>query len=137
MYKYFKKVGDTDYSSEWKSKGLSDEIFKPPSTTNYSIACHVSNKTRVKVYGSCLKQDKTTFTHGIIVNIYIVYELSFSSHKYDDYPTLKNYLFGAVKLTKNADIDFYKYHGYGILFNRRGAFSFPSGRRSYTRIRWF
>ena len=36
-------------------------------------------------------------------------------------------LFGAVKLTKNADIDKYKYSGYGIGFDLRGTFSHPSG----------
>ena len=40
---------------------------------------------------------------------------------------MENCLFGAVKLTKNADIDKYKYSGYGIGFDRRGAFSFPTG----------
>ena len=34
-------------------------------------------------------------------------------------------LFGAVNLTKNADIDKYKYSGYGIGFHRHGSFSFP------------
>ena len=29
-----------------------------------------------------------------------------------DYPTLENCLFGSVKLTKNPDIDKYKYSGY-------------------------
>ena len=43
-------------------------------------------------------------------------------------PTLKNCLFGAVTLTKNAAIDKYKYSGYGIGFDRRSSFSFPSGR---------
>ena len=42
-------------------------------------------------------------------------------------PTLKNSLFGAVTLTKNADIDKYRYSGYGIGFDRRGSFSFPGG----------
>ena len=42
-------------------------------------------------------------------------------------PTLKNCLFGAVTLTKNADIDKYKYSGYGIGFDRRSSFSFPGG----------
>ena len=42
-------------------------------------------------------------------------------------PTLKNCLFGAVTLTKNADIEKYKYSGYGIGFDRRSSFSFPSG----------
>ena len=36
-------------------------------------------------------------------------------------------LFGAVTLTKNADIDKYGYSGYGIGFDRRGIFSFPGG----------
>ena len=41
---------------------------------------------------------------------------------------LKNCLFGAVTLTKNADIDKYGYSGYGIAFDRRGSFPFPGGR---------
>ena len=36
-------------------------------------------------------------------------------------------MFGAVKLTKNKDIDKYKYSGYGIGFDSGGTFSFPSG----------
>ena len=40
---------------------------------------------------------------------------------------LKNGLFGAVALTKTADIDKYGYSGYGIEFDRRGSFSFPGG----------
>ena len=50
---------------------------------------------------------------------------SSSSHISD--PTLKIFLFGAVALTKNADIDKYKYSGYGIGFDRRSSFSYPSG----------
>ena len=49
-----------------------------------------------------------------------------SSHNYD--PALKNCLFGAVTLTKNADIDKYEYSGYGIGFDKKSSFSFPSGR---------
>ena len=52
-----------------------------------------------------------------IVNIYIVYELAAScSHTSD--PKIKNYLFGVVTLTKNADMQKYKYSGYGIGFDR-------------------
>ena len=36
-------------------------------------------------------------------------------------------MFGAVKLTKNADIDKYKYSGYSIRFDRCKTFSFPTG----------
>ena len=35
--------------------------------------------------------------------------------------------FGAVNLTKNADIDKYGYSGYGIGLDRKSAFSFPGG----------
>ena len=83
-------------------------------------------KVRVKFTGSCLKQPKFTYTHKTIVNIYIVYELGASTSNDND-PTLKNCLFGAVTLTKNADIDKYRYSGYGIGFDRREGFSFPSG----------
>ena len=48
--------------------------------------------------------------------------------------TLKNCLFGAVTLTKNADIDKYKYSGYGIGFDRRSSFSFPSGEFGQNKI---
>ena len=36
-------------------------------------------------------------------------------------------LFGAVTLTKNVDIDAYKYSGYGFGFDRKGEFSFGNG----------
>ena len=56
------------------------------------------------------------FTHNKVVNIYIVYELVASS-SHDSDPKIKNCLFGAVTLTKNADIEKYKYSGYGIGFD--------------------
>ena len=59
-----------------------------------------------------LKTTKNSYTHGKVVNIYIVYELGASSSP-KNYPTLKNRLFGAVTLNKNADIGKY---GYFILF---------------------
>ena len=68
-----------------------------------------------------------SYTHGKVVNIYIVQELGASSLHVND-PTLKNCLFAAVTLTKNADIDKYGYSGYGIVFDRRTSFLFPGGR---------
>ena len=85
-----------------------------------------NTKARVKFKGSCLKQSNCLFTHSKILNIYIVYELGASSSHISD-PSLKNCLFGAVALTKNADFDKYKYSGYGIGFDRRSGFSFASG----------
>ena len=83
-------------------------------------------KTRVEFNGSCLKQDKTMYNHGKIVNIYIVYE-TVGGYSDVNYPTLQNALFGAVKLTKNADIDKYGYSGYGIGFDGKAYFPHSSG----------
>ena len=73
-----------------------------------------------------MKQSNRIFTHKKVVNIYIVYELVASSSHVSD-PTLKNCLFKAVTLTKNVEIEKYKYSGYGTGFDRRSTFSFPGG----------
>ena len=79
-------------------------------------------KARVRLSGDCLKQEKITFNHGKIVNIYIVYEIE-RSVDISSYPTLENCLLGAVELTKHVDVDLYKYSKYGIWFDRKGSFS--------------
>ena len=63
-----------------------------------------------------------TCRYGIILYIY---ECSSNTNDFDF--ALKNCLFGAVKLTKNADIGKYKYSGYGVGFDARGSFLFPNG----------
>ena len=79
----------------------------------------------VKFNGSCLiKQNKYTFNRKI-VNIYIVYDLDSNSNDFD--PTLQNFLFGVVKLTKNSDIDKYKYSGYGTGFDSKERFLHSNG----------
>ena len=70
-----------------------------------------------------MKQDSVTFNHKKVVHICIAYEI-----KALTLAIIWNYkivLFGAVSLTKNADIDKYKYSGYEIGFNRHGSFWFP------------
>ena len=59
MYRYFKKIGINDH-------------INPPTTSNNSIALKLSyfgTTTRIKFNGSCLKQDKITYTHGAILSI--------------------------------------------------------------------
>ena len=130
--KYFKLnsvVNTADYVLSWQSKGLSDESIKSPATTNNSLTPKLNyygTKTKIKFTGSCLKQSNHILSHKKLVNIYIVYELAASS-SHDSDPTIKNCLFGAVTLTKNAGIEKYKYSGYGIGFDRRSSFSFTSG----------
>ena len=83
---------------------------------------YYGSKVRVKFNKGCLKQSNNlTYDYGSKVNIYIVYELGASSSNNSD-PTLKNCLFGAVTLTKNADIEKYGYSGDGIGFDRRTSF---------------
>ena len=83
--------------------------------------------------GGCLKQDKITYNHGKIINIYIVYDLK-SALNYNEGFTLENCLFGVVKLTKNADVNKRKYFGYGIGFDGKGVFSHQIGSFSNNAI---
>ena len=102
----------------------------PPSAANNFLTPslnYLGTKIRVKFSGSCLKQNKTTYTHEKIVNIYIVYEINKKDNTVISNPALENCLFGSLTLTKNADIDKYGYSGYGIGFDRKGSFSFPGG----------
>ena len=108
---------------------MSDESIKPTATFDNSLApliVYFGNKIRVKFNGICWKQPKLSYTHSTIVNIYIVYELGASGSSDND-PALKNSLFGAATLTKNANFDKYRYSGYGIRFDRKSSFSFPNG----------
>ena len=92
MCKCFKRiagVGTGNHIYFWKSKSLSDERINSITASNYSITPELDNygsKIRVKFSGSCLKQDKATYSHGTIVNIYIVYEIS-KNYDISSYPT--------------------------------------------------
>ena len=129
VYKCFQTIATTNYISSWKSKGLSAESINPFPTSDNSITplvVYYDYKIRVRFNGSILRQPNVTYTHGKVVNIYIVYELGASSSHIND-PALKNCFFGAVTLTKNADTDKYGYSSYGIAFDRRSSFTFPGG----------
>ena len=114
------KIANTKYISSWQPKGLSNKIIKPPTSDN-SLNPRISyygTKARLEFRGSCLKQDKSTFNHGKIVNIYIVYELDKTYVKTN--PMLVNCLFGAD--IDSADIDMNKYSRYGIWFDRSSVY---------------
>ena len=52
------------------------KVLNLPNTSVNSLAPalnYFGNEIRLKFNGGCLKQDKTTFTHGKTVNIYTVY----------------------------------------------------------------
>ena len=52
LNKYFKVITNTDYLSSWKSKGLSAESVKPPTTSDNSLTPvlnYCGTKTRVNL----------------------------------------------------------------------------------------
>ena len=66
VYRYFKFINNTNFISDWISKGLSSESIKPPTTSDNSLAHSINNygtKTRAKFTGSCLQQSKITYAH--------------------------------------------------------------------------
>ena len=93
--------------SEWESKGLSNEKFKPPYTAKKNLSSKLlwnKSKLRLRFEGSCFKQEDTaSFTPNNILNLFIVSELDRWSRDLNTDLSLKDCLFGAVKLTKNAD----------------------------------
>ena len=79
MYKYFNKIANSYHISAWKSNGLFDESIKPLAASNNSFAPMlnpISIRLQIKLNVSCLKQDKITFTHNQVVNIYIMYKIN-------------------------------------------------------------
>ena len=115
--------------TKWESKGLSNESLEAISTCENTLTPSINyygDKAKLKFTGSVLQRKTITYNHKKIVNLNIVYELT-NFHGTNNYSTLTNALFGAVKLTKNADIDKYKYSGSRIGFDGRGFYSHPSG----------
>ena len=76
MYQYFKRVscvGSGNHIYSWKSKGLSYENIKAPTTSDYKLNPELSffgTIAKVGFNASCLKQDKITYNHGKEVNHY-------------------------------------------------------------------
>ena len=127
MYKYFKTFTENNniFIFSWESKGLSNEkvgSIKISSCSSAPRLVYYNARIKIKFAGDLLKHDKTTYNHGPIVKIYIVYKLGRSI---TSDITLENCLFGAVELTKTLGIN--KYFGYGIGFDSKGSFSHPSG----------
>ena len=132
--KYLEKNSGSLKTSEFRSKGIYNEVIKPP---NNALAPEMGPEGRsmyLKFDRSCLKTTEKYFYYPSLIelNIYIVSELDSNLNNFN--LTLENCLFGAVRLTKNADIDKYKYTGYGIGFDAKGTFLFPDGSVGQTVI---
>ena len=72
--------------------------------------------------GNYFQQDIIAIPNNVI-NIYCVCELDRIYFSRNNEFTIQNALFGAVKITKNANTSKYKYKGYGICFDESESFS--------------
>ena len=66
--------------------------------------------------------------HKKVINLYISYTLNSQLRNLNTDFTLGNCFFGSVKLYTNADLDKYKYSGYGIEFDSHSEFLFTDGK---------
>ena len=96
MYKYFEL--NSGKVSSWESKELFNEkiasvsVSALPQIDNLPIILYNNDRIKLKLSKISLKQDKVTYKHGPIVNIYIAYELISSAMNIGI--TLHNFLFG-------------------------------------------
>ena len=109
-------TGDTETIITWKKKGLFDESIKvsiitPGNGVAPKLKWIDNSKIAAEFRGSCFEQDKATFTHGNVGDLFLVYELDTQSIDLNTRFTLSDCLFGAVKLTENAHPDKYEFGG--------------------------
>ena len=99
----------------WTPKGLSDEINKPPAASDNSFAPKLkwigNSKLAIEVDGSCFRQEKGIFKFLVLI-FFIVYRLVIWSRNVNTKFPLGDCLFGALKLTKDVDLDKYGYSGW-------------------------
>ena len=104
--KYLSSFSKTDNIYSWTSKEISEESIKTPFTSENSFFpkwVDGYQLPKIKVNGNCLKQDRLSFLHRNVVNLYNTYELITQSTDLNTDVRLGNCLFEAVKLTKNVD----------------------------------
>ena len=81
-----------------------------------------------------MNQYKATISPKNVVNLFIC-RLDVSQRDLNTKLTLGDCLFGAVKLTKNADLNKYGYSGYGIDLDARLQILLPS--REWDKLDYF
>ena len=97
---------------------MSDESIINPATSCNSFAPKLTyihnSKMAPKYEGSCLEQNTEYFDHRSAMNLFILLTLDSWSWDLNADFTVKDCLFWAAKLTKNADPEKYADTRYGI-----------------------
>ena len=121
--KYIKYFSVTTRIDSWKSNieenieniTQSDSNFAP-TFVNHQVLSDINFNGHCLINNISIPQK--------VINIYISDILKPWFWNLNKDLTLKNCLFGSVKLTKNTHSDKYKYNGYGIGFDSHSGFSF-------------
>ena len=109
----------------WKSNGMSEENIENITKSDTNFAATLVDHhllPDINFNGHCLINNSSIPKK--VINLYISYTLNPLLRNLKTDFTLGNCLFGYVKLTKNADLDKYKYSSYGKGFDSRSEFSF-------------
>ena len=123
-YRYFEITGIKSVLS-WKSIGLSDEKLKSIGDDYSPELWYDKEMTYLNFGKDILAQEKINYTHGHIVNLYIIYALSMPYITYKSDPdTIGQYLFGAADYNKK------KWSGYGVAFGKQYYLHKDSGKNA-------
>ena len=96
----------------WRSTGLSNETIKPTKDSFSPKLPFMGEKISLNFNSSILAQEKISYTHGSIVDIYVVYSLPNIAISTDS-DSIAECLFGVVRLCNN------KYTGCCISFSSK------------------
>ena len=113
---------------DWKPKNIYDPSNKNELSSNQNInnfyphIKNISGELYVFFSGNYFVQDIINISNNVI-NIYCVYKLHPIDFLRNNKFTIQNALFGAIKITKNANTSKYKYKGYGICFDESEEFT--------------
>ena len=121
-YRYFKNTGIKSALS-WKSIGLSNEKLKSIQDDNFPELGYDKERTYLNFRNDVLAQEKITYTHDHILNLYIIYSLPCIT--YESAPdTIGQCLFGVT------DYHNKKWSGYGVTFGKQHYLHKDSGKNA-------
>ena len=125
--KYIKCFSGTAQIDSWKSNRMPEENIENRTKSDCNFAPTFVDHhllPDINFNGHCLIKHNISIPKRVI-NLYISDTLNPQLRNLNTDLKLGDCLFGSVKLTKIADLDRYKYSGYGIGFDSRSKFSLP------------
>ena len=97
-HRYFEITGIKSVLS-WKSIGLSDEKLKSIGDDYFPVLWYDRERTYLHFRKDVLAQEKITYTHDHIVNLYTIYSMPYITYKSNP-DTIGQCLFGATDYNK-------------------------------------